>query len=186
MWFRFTFLALSATGLHAQSTALTVSPAAITLRAGESRAFSSSVAASAVRWSASAGIISATGQFTAPAAIPAGGTVTVRATLVADATKTTTAVVTLQNAKPVISALEPAAVNTGLAYTLRIRGTNFLPTSTVTLEGKAAKPRFVSATELEVSAMAENPAGNAIDVVVLNPDPGPRPAMCGRWPSTLR
>lgn len=172
MWFRFTFLALSATGLLAQSTALTVSPAAITLRAGESRAFSSSVAASAVRWSASAGIISATGQFTAPAAIPAGGTVTVRATLVADATKTTTAVVTLQNAKPVISALEPAAVNTGLAYTLRIRGTNFLPTSTVTLEGKAAKPRFVSATELEVSAMAENPAGNAIDVVVLNPDPG--------------
>jgi uncharacterized protein (DUF1800 family) len=151
---------------------LTVSPAAITLRAGESRAFSSSVAASAVRWSASAGIISATGQFTAPAAIPAGGTVTVRATLVADATKATTAVVTLQNAKPVISALEPAAVNTGLAYTLRIRGTNFLPTSTVTLEGKAAKPRFVSATELEVSAMAENPAGNAIDVVVLNPDPG--------------
>ncbi|MFN9266452.1 MAG: DUF1800 family protein [Acidobacteriota bacterium] len=151
---------------------MTVSPAAITLRAGESRAFSSSVAASAVRWSASAGIISATGQFTAPAAIPAGGTVTVRATLVADATKTTTAVVTLQNAKPVISALEPAAVNTGLAYTLRIRGTNFLPTSTVTLEGKAAKPRFVSATELEISAMAENPAGNAIDGVVLNPDPG--------------
>ena len=172
MWFRFSFLALSATGLLAQTTALTVSPAAITLRAGESRAFTTSVVASTVRWSASAGIITATGQFTAPAAIPAGGKVTVRATLAADATKTATAVVTLQNAKPMISALEPAAVNTGLGYTLRLRGTNFLPTSTVTLEGKAAKPRFVSATELEVSAMADNPAGNAIDVVVLNPDPG--------------
>jgi hypothetical protein len=59
--------------------------------------------------------------------------------LAADATKTATAVVTLQNAKPVISALAPAAVNTGLAYTLRIRGTNFMPTSAAHARGQASQ-----------------------------------------------
>ncbi len=176
MWFRVTFFVLSISLLSGQQAGVSVSPAAVALRVGESRTFTAaglgSNTATAVRWTATAGTISAAGQFTAPAAVPVGGTVTVRATLAADATKTATAVVTLQNAKPVISALAPAAVNTGLAYTLRIRGTNFMPTSAVRLAGKPAKPRFLNSTELEVTATADNPAGNAIDVVVLNPDPG--------------
>jgi uncharacterized protein (DUF1800 family) len=161
--------------LQAQQVTITVSPTTATLRVNESRSFSATVkntTNTAVQWTTTAGTISAAGQFTAPSTIPAGGTVTVRATSAADPTKSATAVVTIQNAKPTITALDPTAVNTGLAYTLRIRGSNFLPSSTVTLEGKPAVLRFLSTTELEVSAVAENEAGNSIDVIVSNPDPG--------------
>lgn len=161
--------------LQAQQVTITVSPTTATLRVNESRSFSATVkntTNTAVRWTATAGTISSTGQFTAPSTIPGGGTVTVRATSLADETKSAAAVVTINNAKPTITSLDPTGVNTGLAYTLRIRGSNFLPTSTVTLEGKPAAPRFLSTTELEVSAVAENPAGNSIDVIVSNPDPG--------------
>jgi uncharacterized protein (DUF1800 family) len=161
--------------LQAQQVTITVSPTTATLRVNETRSFSATVrntTNTAVQWTATAGTITAGGQFTAPSAIPAGGTVTVRATSVADQTKSATAMVTIQNARPTITSLAPSAVNTGLAYTLRIIGTNFLPTSTVTLEGRPATPRFLSSTELEVSAVAENAAGNSIDVIVSNPDPG--------------
>jgi len=161
--------------LQAQQVTITVSPTTATLRVNESRSFSATVkntTNTAVQWTATAGTISATGQFTAPSAIPAGGTVTVRATSAADPSKSAVAVVTIHNARPTITSLDPPGVNTGLAYTLRIRGTNFLPTSTVTLAGNPAVPRFLSTTELEVSAVAENPAGNSIGVIVSNPDPG--------------
>jgi uncharacterized protein (DUF1800 family) len=161
--------------LQAQQVTISVSPTTASLRVNESRSFTATVrntTNTAVQWTVTAGTITTAGRFSAPATIPAGGTVTVRATSAADPTKSATAVVTIQNAVPTITSLDPAAVNTGLPYTLRIRGSNFLPTSTVTLEGRPATPRFLSSTELEVSAVAENPAGNSIDVVVSNPDPG--------------
>lgn len=161
--------------LQAQQVTISVSPTTATLRVNESRSFSATVrntTNTAVRWTATAGTISDTGQFRAPGVIPAGGTVTVLATSVADPTKSAAAVVTIQNARPSITSLDPGSVNTGLAYTLRIRGTDFLPTSTVTLEGIPATPRFLSTTELEVAAVADNLPGNAIDVIVSNPDPG--------------
>lgn len=176
MLIRVTSLSLILGGLlAAQTISVTVSPSTATLRVNETRTFAATVRGTtntSVRWTATAGTITAEGLFTPPPAIPAGGTVTVRATSVADGTRVGSAVVTIQNPRPSITVLSPTAVNTGLPYTLRIGGTNFLPSSTVTLEGQPVTARFISSTELQVTATADNAPGNAIDVVVSNPDPG--------------
>jgi len=159
----------------AQTVTVAVSPAAATNRVGETRSFTATVrntSNTAVNWTTTAGAITSAGVFTAPASLPLGGLATVRATSVADPTKFATADVALQNARPTITSLNPTAVNTGMPYTLLIKGTNFLPTSTVTLEGVAAAVTYLGPTDLQVGAVATNPPGNAIDVIVSNPDPG--------------
>ncbi|MCX6602846.1 MAG: IPT/TIG domain-containing protein, partial [Acidobacteria bacterium] len=159
----------------AQTVTVAVSPTTATNRVGETRTFTATVrntANTAVNWTTTAGTITSAGVFTAPATLPLGGLATVRATSVADPTKVATADVTLQNARPTITALNPTSVNTGMPYTLLIKGTNFLPTSTVTLEGVAAAVTYIGPTDLQVSEVATNLPGNAIDVIVSNPDPG--------------
>ncbi len=159
----------------AQTVTVAVSPTTATNRVGETRTFVATVrntANTAVSWTTTAGTITSAGVFTAPATLPLGGLATVRATSAADPTKFATAVVSVQNPRPTITSLNPTSVNTGMPYTLLIRGTNFLPTSTVTLEGAAAVVNYLGPTDLQVSAVATNLPGNAIDVIVSNPDPG--------------
>jgi len=107
-----------------------VSPPAASLLLGSSQAFVASVAGTAnttVTWavngvvggSAAAGTISAAGMYVAPAAMPAGGTVTVRATSVADGTAFAQAVVTLS---------APPPVSTWLAGARFLEQTSFGPT----------------------------------------------------------
>lgn len=72
---------------------VTASPATASVTLGQTQQFTSN---NAVTWTTTAGTISATGLFTAPAAMPPSSAVTVRATSTADATKFATAAVTLQ------------------------------------------------------------------------------------------
>ncbi len=94
------------------TVSVTVSPASVSLGAGQSRQFSAAVSGSSlgVVWSMSpvAGTLSAAGLYTAPATVRSAQTVTIRATL-ADGSKSGTATVTLQPAPP--AALASVAVS---------------------------------------------------------------------------
>ena len=159
----------------AQTVTVAVSPPTATNRVGETRAFAATVRNTlntTVTWTTTTGSITSAGVFTAPATLPLGGLATIRATSVADPTKFAMADVSLQNARPTITSLNPTSVNTGMPYTLLIVGSNFLPTSTVTAEGVSAAVTYPGPMGLQVSAVATNLPGNAIDVIVSNPDPG--------------
>ena len=84
-------------------TGVSVSPASLTVIGGQTQQFSAAVSGTggpsqAVTWSATAGAITATGLWTAPAAAPGPQTVTITATSAADTTKTATATVTVPGA----------------------------------------------------------------------------------------
>lgn len=88
-----------------EGVALTLTPTAATVRLGESQAFTASVP---VTWSATTGVISAAGVYTAPATMPGSPMVTLRATSVSDTTKSATAAITLTAPSPSSSALANA------------------------------------------------------------------------------
>lgn len=71
---------------------VTVTPASASVQAGKTQVFSSN---QAVTWSASAGTISSTGLYTAPASVPSPVTVTIQARSQADPSAAGTAVVTV-------------------------------------------------------------------------------------------
>lgn len=83
----------------APATTVAISPTSATVQLGGTRQFSSTVTGTsntAVTWSATAGSISSSGLYTAPATMPASLTVTVRATSVATPTVFAEATITLQ------------------------------------------------------------------------------------------
>lgn len=92
---------------------ITVSPATATVTLGKTQQFSAT-GQSSVTWSASAGSISATGLFTAPATMPASSAVTITATGAGN--QSGTATVTLVAPPPPITVL-PATVSVALGGT---------------------------------------------------------------------
>ena len=98
--------------------AVTVSPATVSLGAGQQRQFSATVTGStntAVTWSLSSpiGSISTSGLYTAPATITTAQNVSVIATSVADRTKSSSGVVSLVAVVPVAVTVSPASVSLG-------------------------------------------------------------------------
>jgi hypothetical protein len=164
---------------------VTVSPQTATLRTGQTKTFAATVkipnnSNENVVWSvngvvggnSSAGTISTAGVYTTPASVPSPNTVPVKATSVADSTKFGTATVTLQNPLPVFSSLDTNKVNTGLAYTLHLKGSGFLPSSKVMWDREVAASTFVSGTDLTISGTTTAAAGTSVSITLVNPDPG--------------
>jgi hypothetical protein len=86
-----------------------------------------------------------------------------------------TATVNLLNPLPVISSLGPSSINTGLEYTIEIKGTGFVKSSQVMLGGTAVPPkavRFRSGTDLQLTGTNAAAAGTNLQGTVVNPDPG--------------
>jgi len=101
-------------------------------------------------------------SLTAVNATPGGGT----------SAATTLAV---NNPAPTVSALSPKAVTTGTTTptTITITGTNFIPASTVQLNGVAVATTYVSATQLTFQlTVAEQATSQLLPVTVMNPTPG--------------
>lgn len=97
----------TATVTAAPMVTVTVSPDTVTLTGGAQQQFTATVMGStntAVSWTATGGVISATGLFTAPST---PGPVTVTATPVADPTKSASATVTVT--EPVVVTVSPAS-----------------------------------------------------------------------------
>jgi fibronectin type 3 domain-containing protein len=106
----------------------------------------------------------------------------------------------VNNLSPTVSALSPPYVLAGTAaQTLTVNGSNFVPGSTVTLNGVSYPQTFVSSTSLGVSlGAADLSTAGTLPVLVTNPPPGggtsnsviftinnPVPAISGVVPSSI-
>jgi hypothetical protein len=157
-----------------------VSPTSADVRAGATQSFSATVSGTsnaAVTWqvngvtggSSVTGTISASGMYTAPAAVPANHTVTVRAISAASSSATASGAVTLWNPMPVLTSIAPTSVPAG-AVALTVNGSGFVSGAQVVLAGAPLATTFVSATQ--VTATGNVAAAGNYSVSVTNPNPG--------------
>jgi hypothetical protein len=157
-----------------------ISPAGANVRAGATQNFSATVsgtANTAVTWqvngvtggASATGTISASGAYTAPAAVPATNTVTVTAVSAADSSASSASSVTLWNPMPALSGIAPASVPAG-AFAITVNGTGFASGAQVLLAGAPLATTFVSATQL--TATGSEASAGTFAVSVMNPNPG--------------
>jgi uncharacterized protein (DUF1800 family) len=170
-------------GSGQSSNGVTVSAGASMVRAGDTLQFSAKVTGTmsqTVTWSVNGvaggnttvGTISASGFYTAPAALPSPNSVTIEATSSSDKTLSGTKSITLENPVPTVTAVSPAAVPVG-NFTLTVTGTKFVNGAKVIFNGQALTTKFVSSTQLTAtgtSTASQN--GMSFQVTVENPDPG--------------
>jgi IPT/TIG domain len=159
---------------------IAVSPGSANVRLGGTQTFSANVSGASngsVTWqvngvaggSAATGTINSSGDYTAPAAMPNPGSVTIKAVSAADSSASATSTVTLWNPVPVLSSVAPASVSAG-SFTLSITGNSFVQGAQVLLDGSALATTFVSSMQLSATG-AENSAGT-FSISVMNPNPG--------------
>jgi hypothetical protein len=166
------------------AVSLSVAPTAAALQTGRTQQFAASVTGTtntAVSWkvngiaggNSTVGTISAAGLYTAPAAVPSGGTVTVSAQSAADTTKTASATVTIAAAPTTISvAISPTSTsvqggqtrqftatvtgnsNTGVNWLVNgVAGGN-ATTGTITSNGLYTAPACPSTSTVTVTAVS--------------------------------
>ena len=159
-----------------------VIPATATIRASSQQIFSATVTGNSnqsVTWSvngvaggaAATGTIATDGTYTAPAVLPNPNTITITATSAADTTKQGTGAVTLENALPILAAVDPNSIGLG-GFVITLAGSGFAPGATVTFGGQTLKTVFASPTELSATGSAALAQVGSVPVTVTNPDPG--------------
>ena len=163
---------------------LKVAPATATLRGGANLTLTVTwvgapsgsakwvVSSTAKTFTGNLGSVNATGVYTAPATPPVPNTVVVTATDTNNASLTASATLTLQNPKPALTGLTPNYINTGLAYSISVNGTGFLPGSKVMWNGTAVPATIVSSTQITLAGTSSLAAGTKVPITVVNPDPG--------------
>ena len=160
---------------------LTLTPDTITVFTAQTQQFKATVTNATntdVKWyvndiaggNTALGSINATGMYTAPAALPNPPTVTIKAVSVALATATDTSVITIQTVTLDTLTVTPTAVQPG-AFTLTVRGSAFVPSTTAAFAGVNATVTLVSPTELRVAG--NTPAGKLGDMVLTVSNPSP-------------
>ena len=141
-----------------------IAPTTVSVNLGGTQQFTS---ANATSWSATAGIISTTGLYTAPAVMPASSKVTVKAT---GSGGTVSATVTLVNPNPQVIA--PATVTLTLGATQQFTSTgatNWVATyGTVTSAGLYTAPSVWPASGADAVTVT-GPNGNATATITLTP-----------------
>lgn len=162
---------------------ISVTPETASVRTGATKDFNASVGNTtnkAVDWfvnnvaggNAAVGTINADGLYSPPAKVPAPNVVTIKAVSRADKTKSDTSAMTVLNAIPTISGLEPNYVNVNLPATIVVNGANFIATAKVHVDGKPITTKFVSDKQLSFAITTAAVPGTKLAVTVLNPDPG--------------
>ncbi len=174
-------LSILALALPLAAQTVTISPTTATVRLDATRQFSGAVtgvANTAVTWAvegvaggnSTVGTISTTGLYTPPAVLPATPTVKVKVTSVAAPTKFAESVITLQNATPTITTIQPSEFNINHPYTLIVTGTKFVSGAKIKIQNAVVTTTFVSSTELRSDQTFPNVQQYC--VVVENPAPG--------------
>ncbi len=160
------------------NAAVSVSPSAANVRAGDSLQFTVSGSASAdVTWavngttggSSGLGTISATGNYTAPAVLPNPNTVTISATSDSSSSATSSSAVALMNPVPALTGASPATVGSG-NFSITINGNKFVAGAQAFLGTTALITNFGSSTRLSATGAAAS--GGNFALTVRNPDPG--------------
>jgi len=163
--------------------AVMVTPATAMVRTGNLQAFSAMVTGAlnlSVTWTVNGvaggnstiGTIAANGAYTAPLTLPTPNTVTVTATSVEDPTRSGNAMVTLENALPVISSVTPAIYTASTAFEMTVNGTGFVPTSIVNFGAMSLSTTFIAPTQLIAVGTPTLAQVGTVPVTVVNPDPG--------------
>jgi len=164
----------------ATAQTLVVSPAADSVPVGSSRqlvAYANGAVTSAVTWSVNGipggnttfGKIDGTGKFAAPAAPPAGWTVTVTATSTTSPGASANAAITVRNQIPWLTTLTPNPMPIG-SFTLQVAGSRFVNGAEIKWNGAALPTTFKSSTLLVASGVASQPG--PVNITVVNPGPG--------------
>lgn len=120
---------------------------------------------------ATAGTISASGLYTAPAVLPSSTSIMITATSQANSKLSGEAAVSLENPIPVIQNAQPNPLTVG-TFTLTVSGSKFVKGAQILLNGSALQTTFVSATELTATGTATQSEEGKATVAVKNPDPG--------------
>ncbi len=159
---------------------VSVSPSTATLRAGTAQPFAATVTGSSnmsVTWqvngvtggASATGKISASGVYTAPAAVPNPNSVTVQAVSMADSSAAGQSAVTLWNPIPVLASISPSP-----SRQARLRSQSPEVTSSAARRSNSrAAPlttTYVSATQLHATGTAAS--AGMLAVTVVNPGPG--------------
>jgi len=160
---------------------VTVSPAKANVRSGGTRKFFARVDGlnPKIEWrvngikggSSSSGTIDADGTFTAPAVPPVNNQVEIEAVSAANPAVVGTASVTLLNPTPRIASVDPPNLSYGNSV-VTINGSGFLSGSQVQMDGATLPAKFVSNTQLKVTATVGPTPGGRVAFTVFNPDPG--------------
>jgi uncharacterized protein (DUF1800 family) len=161
------------------SDELTLSPNSAAVRAGSTQQFTPSITGRTFTWSvngvaggnAALGTIDATGNYTAPMALPSPNTITIEAVETSKSSMNASSGVTLLNPIPQVSAVTPSQVNVG-AFTLTINGSDFVSGATVAFGATTLATNFVSSTQLTASGNATSTQVGTVAVEVTNPNPG--------------
>jgi uncharacterized protein (DUF1800 family) len=161
---------------------VTLTPKTVTIGAGNTTQFQATVTGTTdnqVTWAVNAipygnttvGTVDSNGNYTAPVNIVGLGSVTVTATSVVDTTKSGSAVVTLSNPVPTLTAITPGTLGLG-AFQLTLYGTGFVATSTATFGGQPMQVTYVTDTMITAIGTAANTQVGNVNVIVTNPVPG--------------
>jgi uncharacterized protein (DUF1800 family) len=161
---------------------VTLSPKAVTIGAGNTTQLQATVTGTTdlqVTWSVNnvpygnntIGTVDGNGNYTAPTNIVGLGSVTVTATSVVDTTKSGSAVVTLLNPVPTLTAITPGTLGLG-AFQLTLYGTGFVATSTATFGGQPLAVTYVTQTMITAIGTATSTQVGMVNVVVTDPAPG--------------
>jgi len=165
---------------------VTVTPAVANVRAGDPplqfTATVSGVGNTELFWSvngtaggsAAVGLISTTGQYTAPSSVPASpasNVVSVQASLVSTPSVQGTSAVTLLNPIPVVSSASPQTIGVG-TFIIQVNGSDFVSGAQVMFGTTALTTTFVSATQLNATGTASASQVGNVSVTVVNPAPG--------------
>jgi uncharacterized protein (DUF1800 family) len=119
------------------------------------------------------GKIDSSGHYVAPSSLPSPNTVLVQFIDTASPSTVASATVTLQNPLPVIASLTPNSMNVGLASTVVIAGTGFLPASILQFGGQPVPPaKYVVKSTTEIDYTDTPSAASQQQVTVVNPNPG--------------
>ncbi len=125
--------------------------------------------------SATYGLINASGQYTAPAIVPANNMVLVQASLVSTPSVQGSSQLTLMNPIPIVTSVSPQAIAVG-AFTIQVNGSSFLTGAQVMFGTTALTTTFVSATQVAASGAATAAQAGNVSVTVVNPTPGTNPS----------
>jgi uncharacterized protein (DUF1800 family) len=154
---------------------LMVSPSSANVRSGDNQQFIANMIG--VTWSvngvtggnATVGMITALGQYSAPASLPSPNTIQVTATLTATPGKTASSQVTLLNPIAVLSFFTPATLTPNAGFTLNLVGSKFVSGAQVMLGTTSLITTFTDSSHLTATGTA--PASGAADLTVVNPAP---------------
>lgn len=172
----------SAATLNITQVQVQASPDGRTVRTGGTLALSAKVLNNSdqtVAWSvqggAPFGTIDEKGVYHAPSVLPTPATAVLTATSMADPSASAKLTVSLLNVVPVVTALDPPSINTGLAFTVTIKGTGIVDGATAQW-GNATIASVFDAKTGFLTIKGTGPAEGTVPVTVTNPLSGGTPS----------